>query len=148
MWWIFQSRKECQNNLTMTNQDQIHDSITNTQTTELIRYPTPISLARLSILAQHITADFQLSQEAWNKLSNQMNEMAKTNKLLKKAVKITYYKLTNLPKWYPKKALNHLGTPKNTDKKVKFVANSNKDSEDINRILKGNNVKNDSKKTP
>ena len=41
-------------------------------------------------------ADFQLSQEAWNKLSTQMNEMAETNTLLKKTVKITYKRLTNV----------------------------------------------------
>ena len=58
------SAKEFQNNLTMTNQYQTHNDPTNIQTTELIRYPTPISLTRLPILTQQITADFQLSQEA------------------------------------------------------------------------------------
>ena len=58
------------------------------QTTDTIRYSTPISQARPPVLTQQITADFQLSQEAWNKLSSQMTEMAETNKLLKKAIKI------------------------------------------------------------
>ena len=52
-------------------------------------------------------ADFQLSQDAWNKLSSQMNEMAEANKLLKKAVKSTYKKLKSISKQYAKKAPNH-----------------------------------------
>ena len=35
-------------------------------------------------------AGLQLYQEAWNQLGNQMNEMVKTNKHLKKAVQGTY----------------------------------------------------------
>ena len=35
-------------------------------------------------------ADFQLSKEDWNHISNQMNEMIETNKVLKKAVQGTY----------------------------------------------------------
>ena len=54
----------------MKNQDQIQNGPINTQLTEQIRYPTPICLTRLPILTQKITADFQLSQEAGNKLSN------------------------------------------------------------------------------
>ena len=34
------SAKECQNNLTTANQDQMHNSSTNMQTIELIIYPT------------------------------------------------------------------------------------------------------------
>ena len=49
-----------------------------------------------------------MSQEAWNKLRSQMNEMAERNKLLKKAVKRTYKKLTSVSKQYPKKAPNNL----------------------------------------
>ena len=41
------------------------------------------------VLSQQIMADFQLSHEAWNHLSCQMNEMVKSNKLLKKAVQGT-----------------------------------------------------------
>ena len=37
-----------------------------------------------------------------------MNEMAETNKLLKKAVKSTYKKLTSVPKQYPKKTPNNM----------------------------------------
>ena len=84
------SLKECQNNLTMANQDQTHNGPTNIQTIQPIRYPTPLFPAKLPVLTQQIMADFQLSQEAWNKLSSQMNEMSKTNKLLK--VKSTYKK--------------------------------------------------------
>ena len=67
------SAKECQNNLIMTNQDQSHNGPTNIQTTKLNRYPKPISLTRPPILTQQIMVDFHLSQEAWKKLSNQMN---------------------------------------------------------------------------
>ena len=92
----------------MANQDQTHDGPINIQTIKLIRCPTPISPTRLPILPQQITADFQLSQEAWNKLSSEMNEMAKTNKLSKKAVKSTYKtnKFTNTV--YAMKDPNHL----------------------------------------
>ena len=48
-----------------------------------IKYPTTISPPKPSILTQQITADFQLSQEAWNQLSKQINEIVDTNKLLK-----------------------------------------------------------------
>ena len=58
--------------------------------TPQIKYPTTISPTKLSILTQQIMADFQLSPKAWNQLSNQMNEVVKTNKLLKKAVQGTY----------------------------------------------------------
>ena len=63
-------------------------------------------------------ADFQLSQEAWNKLSSKMNEMAEMNKLLKKAVKSTYKKLTSVLKQYPKKTPNNMGTSR---KMVTFI---------------------------
>ena len=43
---------------------------------EPIRCPTQISPTRPLVVTQQIAADFQLSQEAWNKLSSQMNEMA------------------------------------------------------------------------
>ena len=105
----------------MANQDQTHNGPTNLQTIGSIRYPTPISPARPPVLMQQIMADFQLSQEPWNKLSSQMNEKAKTKKLLKKAVKST-------PKQYSKKAPNQLKTSKKIDKTVKYVDNLNKDS--------------------
>ena len=87
--------------MTTTNQDQIHNSPTNVQTIEWIRYPTQTSPARPPVLTQQVMADLQLSQEAQNKLSGQMNEMAETNKLLKKAVKSSYKKLTTVPKQDP-----------------------------------------------
>ena len=90
MWQIWHSAKECHNNLTAANQDQTHNSPTKIQPIEPIRYPTLISPTRPPILTKKITADIQLSQEVWNKLSNQMNEMAETNKLLTKVVKNTY----------------------------------------------------------
>ena len=49
------------------------------QTTNQIRYPTTIVLIRVPTLTQQITADFQLSQEAWDHLSIEMNEMVETN---------------------------------------------------------------------
>ena len=58
------------------------------QIVEPVRYPTSIPPTGQPILTQQNMADFQLSQEAWNKLSSQMNEMFETNKLPKKAVKI------------------------------------------------------------
>ena len=64
--------------------------------------PCAISPTRVPILTQQITAYFQLSQEAWDKLSSQMNEMAEINELLRKTVKSMYKKLTNVPKQYPK----------------------------------------------
>ena len=64
----------------MANQDQTYKGPTNIQMVEPISYPTPMSPTRLSVLTQQITADFQLSQEAWNKLHIQMSEMAETNK--------------------------------------------------------------------
>ena len=81
------SGKECQNNLTTANQDQTHNGPTDLQKIEAIKYPTLISPTRLPVLTLQIMADFQLSQEALNKLSCQMNEMAETNKLLKRQSK-------------------------------------------------------------
>ena len=56
-------------------------------------------------------ADFQLSQEARNQLSGQMNEMVKSNKFSKKAGQGTYKKLTNVQKQNPKKLPNNKKTP-------------------------------------
>ena len=44
----------------MANQDQIYKGPTNTQMTELIRYPTQ---TRPHVVIKQITADLQLSQE-------------------------------------------------------------------------------------
>ena len=46
------------------------------QTTGCIGYPVVILPTRPSVLMQQIKANFQLSQEAWDQLHNQMNEMA------------------------------------------------------------------------
>ena len=51
-------------------------------------YPTSIPLMKQPILSQQITVDFQLSQKAWNQLSNQMNKMVKANTLLKKHYRV------------------------------------------------------------
>ena len=67
----------------------------NSQILEPVRYPTAISTIRLPIFTQQIMVVFQLLQEAWNKLSSEMNKMAEINKLLMKAVKSTYKRLTN-----------------------------------------------------
>ena len=45
------------------------------------RYSITISPARSLILTQQINADFQLSQEAWHHISNQINEMSEANRL-------------------------------------------------------------------
>ena len=88
--------------------------------------------------------DFQLSQEAWNNLSSQMNEMAEANKLLKKAVKSTYNKLTNVPKQCPKKTYHNMKVSKKTEETVKITENPAKGNKDTNKTLKGKNVKNNS----
>ena len=95
--------KKWQSNFTMATQDQTYKGQTNIQTLEPIRYPSHMSPARPPVLTQQITADFQLLQEAWNKLSSQMSGMAETNKLLKRAFKNTYRKLTCILKPPPSK---------------------------------------------
>ena len=77
-----------------------------------------------------------------------MNKMAKTNKLLKKAVKSTYNKLTSIPKQYPKKDPNHLKNSQKIYKMVKFVDNPNKDSKDTSKTPKGKMLKLAARKTP
>ena len=146
------SAKEYQNNTATASQDQTmvttfkntQNGPTNLQTIEPIRYPTTISPARPPILTQQITTDFQLSQEAWNELSSQMDEMAKTKKLLKKAVKSTYKKLTSVPKQYPKKTPNNMKASKKTKKIVKFIEKPTIENKCVNRIPKR---KNDSNKS-
>ena len=81
------SAKECQDSPVTANQDQTmvttfkntQNGLKKLQIIEPIKYPTTISPTRLPTLTQQIMVDFQLSQEAWNKLSSQMNEMAETN---------------------------------------------------------------------
>ena len=63
----------------MAIQDQAYEGQTNIWTTESIRYFTSMSQLRLPVLTEQIIVDFQLLQEALNKLSNQISEMAKTN---------------------------------------------------------------------
>ena len=89
----------------MPNQGQAYKGQTYTQTAESIRYPTPITPVGLPVLTQQIPTDFQLLQEAWNKLSSQMTEMAETNKLSKKAIKNTK-KVNSIPNPTPKKVSN------------------------------------------
>ena len=90
--------KECKNspyNTKLTDhlmQEQTminaYKNIHNTLPVSLIKYPTTILPTKPPNLTQEITADFQLSQEAWKQLSSQMNEMVETNKLLKKVVRV------------------------------------------------------------
>ena len=54
----------------MANQDQTYECQTHIQTAEQIRYLMPISPVRPPVLTLQITAHFQLSEEAWNKLSS------------------------------------------------------------------------------
>ena len=63
----------------MANQNQTHNGPSNIHTIELIRYPIQISPTRPPAVIQQIKADFQLSPEAWNKLSSKINKMIKTN---------------------------------------------------------------------
>ena len=79
-----------QDQATVNSFKNIQSGSPSLQTTGQIRYPTKVLPTWPPMLTQQITADFQLSQEAWNQLSSQMNEMAEINKLLKKAVKSTY----------------------------------------------------------
>ena len=62
----------------------------NTSPVPPTKYPTTMSPTKPPILTQKITADFQLSQEAWKQVSSQMNKIVETNKLSKKAVQGTY----------------------------------------------------------
>ena len=117
-------------------QDQIYKGQTNIHITEPIRYPTQISPARPPVLIQMITADFQLSHEAWNKLSSQMSKMAETSKLSKRAVRNTYKKWTSILRQPPKKTSNDAKTSKKVDKTVKIADKSNKDSKDTKKTLK------------
>ena len=59
------------------------------QATSHIGYPTTILPIRPLGLMQQITVIFQLSQEALNHLSNQMNEIAVKNRLIKRDVSNT-----------------------------------------------------------
>ena len=102
----------------MATQDQTYKGQTNIQTTEPIRHPTPMFPVRLPVLTQQITVDFQLSQEAWNKLGRQMSEMAKTNKLLKRGVKNTYKKFTSILRQPSKKTSNDAKNPTEVDKQL------------------------------
>ena len=52
-----------------------------------IKYPSTILPTKPPILTQQITADFQLSKEAWKQVSSQMNEMVETNKFLKSSTR-------------------------------------------------------------
>ena len=56
-----------------------------------------MSPARPPVLTQHITVDFQLLQEAWNKCNSQVTEMSETNKLSKRALKNAYKKVNRIP---------------------------------------------------
>ena len=47
----------------------------NTSPVPPIKYATTMSHTKPPILTQQITADFQLSQEAWEQLSRQMSKM-------------------------------------------------------------------------
>ena len=73
--------------------------------------------------------------------------MAEANKLLKRAVKNTYKKLTSILKQSPKKTSNTAKSPKKVDKKVKFADKSNKDKKDTNKTSKGKTVKTTNKKS-
>ena len=66
----------------MANQDHTHNGPTNIQTIEQLDTQPQYLHIGWPVLTQQITADFQVPQEVWNKLSSQINKMAKTNKLL------------------------------------------------------------------
>ena len=99
-----------------------------------------------SVLIQQMTTYFQLSQEAWNKLSSQMSEMAETNKILKRGVKNTYKKVNSITNPTPKKVSNTAKTPKKVNKTVKFAGKSKKDSKDCTKTSKSKTVKANNKK--
>ena len=61
-----------------------HSGLQIPQTTSQIRYPT-----RPQNLDSANNCRFQLSEETWDHLGNQKNEMAETNRLIKRAVKNT-----------------------------------------------------------
>ena len=92
-------------------------------------------------------ADFKFSQEAWNQFSSQMNEMAETSTLLKKAVTRAYKNLTNEQKQNDKKTPNNMKTPKKIDKSAKFVDNRGRDNKGNNKPHKRkNDISNNKKK--
>ena len=57
-----------------------------------------------------------------------MSEMAETNKLLKRAVKNKYKKLTSILKQPPMKTSTAAKNPTNVDKTATFADKSNRDS--------------------
>ena len=69
-----------------------------------------------------------------------MSEMG-TNKLLKKAVRNTYKKLTGIPKQHPKNTSNFPKTSNKVDKTVKLADKPNKDSKAANKTPKSETVK-------
>ena len=75
-----------------------------------------------------------------------MNEIAETNKLLKKAVKSTYKKLISVPKEYPKKTPNNMKASMKTMKTLNFIRKITKDNTGMDKIPKRKNDSNDRKK--
>ena len=106
------------------------------QTTGWIRNPNTISPTRPTILTQHITVTFQLCQEAWDPLSNQMNEIAKTNRLIKEAVTKIYKKFTNVQNQGAKKTPTHMKSVKKTDKIVRFFYNKGRETKENSKHTK------------
>ena len=64
-----------QNQTAVNSLKNVQSGLQVQQTTRQIRYATANSPTRPTILTQEITADLQLSQEAWDHFSNQMNEI-------------------------------------------------------------------------
>ena len=85
----------------MATQCETYRDQTNIQTAEPIKYLSPMSPVKLSVLTQQITADLELSQKVWNILNIQMSELAET--ILKATLKNTYRKLASVLKQPPEK---------------------------------------------
>ena len=132
----------------MANEDQTYKGQTNIQTPEPIIYPTPMSPARAPVLTKQITADFQVSQEVWNKLRSQMTEMAETNKLVKRAVKNTYNKVNSIPNPPPLKASNTTKIHKKIEKKLNLQTNHISTAMTLTGLLKVKLLKLITRKTP
>ena len=80
---IMNPSSNIQNQTTLISLKNAQSDLQISQTTCQIRYPIAMLLTRHPILTQQIKADFKLSQETWDHLSNPMNEMAQRDSLRK-----------------------------------------------------------------
>ena len=116
------------------------------QTTGQNRYPTTILSTRPPILTQQITAHFQLSQEAWNHLSNLIDKTVNTNRLIMKAVKDTYKKLKNVQTHTANKTPTNIKSVEKTHKSVEFADIKGRETKENSKLTKTKHDANNNKK--